>query len=155
MRPVNKYQAPLKQTEVAFRTGVYYYSDYEEETLYDKQNEWLMSQRLSISLEMVEPWSDADISLSGSHYFYDATKYRLELYSNLSLRVTEGLSFNMWGRASRIHDQLSLPKGELSNNDVLLHRTELATSYSYSISCGLSYSFGSIYNNIVNPRFGY
>ena len=30
---------------------------------------------------------------------------------------------------------------------------ELATDYSYDLGFGISYSFGSIFNNVVNPRF--
>ena len=35
-----------------------------------------------------------------------------------------------------------------------LRRKAQATSYNYSISVGLRYTFGSIYSNVVNPRFG-
>ncbi|NOZ55257.1 MAG: hypothetical protein GXO73_00510, partial [Calditrichaeota bacterium] len=55
---------------------------------------------------------------------------------------------------SRIHDQLSLPKKGASREEVLLRRRMLATTYSYFVSFGVSYTFGSIYTNIVNPRFG-
>jgi hypothetical protein len=41
-----------------------------------------------------------------------------------------------------------------SLEDVLLMRKQLATSYEYYFSIGLSYTFGSIYSNVVNPRFG-
>ena len=30
----------------------------------------------------------------------------------------------------------------------------LATNYNYRFSVGVSYTFGSIYSSIVNPRFG-
>lgn len=53
-----------------------------------------------------------------------------------------------------IHDQLSLPKGTATLEQVLLRRTMLETNYSYYFSIGLSYAFGSIYSNVVNPRFG-
>ena len=53
-----------------------------------------------------------------------------------------------------IHDQLSLIKGEATLEQVLLRRTMLETNYSYYFSFGLSYTFGSIYSNVVNPRFG-
>ncbi|MFH1686770.1 MAG: hypothetical protein ABIE70_04525 [bacterium] len=45
-------------------------------------------------------------------------------------------------------------KGEASDEDVLLRRHELATSYDYYMSVGISYTFGSIYNDVVNARFG-
>ncbi len=38
--------------------------------------------------------------------------------------------------------------------DILLQKKMLATNYNYRLSVGVSYTFGSIYSNIVNPRFG-
>jgi hypothetical protein len=60
----------------------------------------------------------------------------------------------MHGGLSVIHDQLSLPKGEVEIEDLLLRRRQLETQYSYWFMVGFEYAFGSIYNNIVNPRFG-
>jgi hypothetical protein len=56
--------------------------------------------------------------------------------------------------AYMIHDQISLKKGQASLESVLLRRTMLETNYQYYFSIGLSYTFGSIYSNVVNPRFG-
>ncbi|MEA2104866.1 MAG: hypothetical protein U9P79_09545 [Candidatus Cloacimonadota bacterium] len=55
---------------------------------------------------------------------------------------------------SRVHDQISLPAGDVTPEELLLKQRELETQYTYWGSIGLTYSFGSIYNNIVNPRFG-
>jgi len=49
---------------------------------------------------------------------------------------------------------LSLVKGGASREEILLKRKELATQFRYFTYFGLSYTFGSIYNNVVNPRFG-
>jgi hypothetical protein len=46
-----------------------------------------------------------------------------------------------------------LPRRDASLEDVLLQRRRLATSYRGSGSVGLSYSFGSMFTNVVNPRF--
>jgi len=58
------------------------------------------------------------------------------------------------GGGSRIHDQLGLPKRGATEEEVLLHRREIATQYSFHAGFGLNYTFGSIYSNVVNPRFG-
>lgn len=58
------------------------------------------------------------------------------------------------GGASLIHDQLNLVKQDLTTDEILLQRKELATQYQFFTSFGFSYTFGSIYNNVVNPRFG-
>ncbi len=36
----------------------------------------------------------------------------------------------------------------------LLRQRQLLTGYQYFFNFGFGYSFGSIFNNIVNPRFG-
>ena len=51
-----------------------------------------------------------------------------------------------------IHDQVSLRKGDASIEDILLNRKEVSTTYGYETSVGITYRFGSIYNNVVNPR---
>jgi len=72
----------------------------------------------------------------------------------MSLRIVKGLSFNISTGVSVIHDQLNLVKGEATPEQVLTRQKELVTQYSYYTSFGFSYTFGSIYNNVVNPRFG-
>jgi len=129
-------------------------TDYSEETIYNKTSETLFSQSLSLTLSMKEKWGSASVELEGSHYFHDATKNRISIYGSVNLRIIKGLNFNVDGYYSMIHDQLSLPKGSATLEEVLLRRTLLETNYSYFISIGLSYTFGSIYSNVVNPRFG-
>lgn len=130
------------------------YIDYEEETIYDKQNEWLASHENSVSLELVQPWGSVNGSFTGKYFLHDISRHRLDLWGNLSLRVAEGFSFFVDGNVARVRDQLSLPKGSASDEEVLLQRKELATNYRYGSSFGVRYTFGSRYNNIVNPRFG-
>ena len=60
----------------------------------------------------------------------------------------------MEGRYPAIHDQINLRKGTATLDELLLRRRELASNFSYSFQVGLSYSFGSIFSNVVNPRFG-
>ena len=59
----------------------------------------------------------------------------------------------MFGDYSRIRDQINLRKGSASPEEVLLRQRQLATGFSYFFGFGVSYRFGSIYNNVVNPRF--
>ncbi len=147
------HESNRRELRLGYNLGVSY-NDYIEETIYGKTTEWLTAQSIGLTLELVQPWGSIYSSFSESGYFHDFGKNRLELYSSLSLRIIEGLSLDLSGSASRIHDQLSLRRGEASDEEVLLRRNELKTSYEYWGSLGLSYSFGSIFNNVVNPRFG-
>lgn len=130
------------------------YNVYNDTTIYNKAEEKLYGQSMAIALALIQPWGSINTSIEGSHYFHDISLNRLSLFSNLNFRLFKGLSLNMYGRINLIHDQINLPKAGASDEDVLLMQKQLATQYSYWGSIGLSYTFGSIYNNIVNPRFG-
>ena len=69
------------------------------------------------------------------------------------MRLFKGFSFNVFAEYTKIKDQISLRKGGASTEEVLLRLRQLATDYRYYYGLGVSYSFGSIYDNIVNPRF--
>ena len=127
---------------------------YREETIYQQTHENLWKESLSVTFEVEQKWGEASASIQGSHYFHDFSKNRIELWGGLSLRLVKGLRFNIDGGYSRIHDQLSLARGEASLEETLLRLTELETTYSYSISVGLSFTFGSVHSKVVNPRFG-
>lgn len=146
-------ESTRRQLRVLYRVAISYYN-YREETIYNKFEEALLSETLSITFEQKEPWGNVSARLEGSHFFHDFSKNKLVLSGNLSLRLFKGFSLNVNGRYSSIKDQLSLPKEGASIEDVLLRIRELATDYSYSLSLGFSYSFGSIFSNVVNPRFG-
>ena len=109
---------------------------------------------MSATLELKRPWGTISTTLEGSHYFHDIKKNRVSLDGQISLRVFKGMNFNISGGGARIHDQLSLPKGGATIEEVLLQRRQLETSYNYFFSVGLSYTFGSILSKVVNPRFG-
>ncbi len=127
---------------------------YKEETVYDKMSDTLWNQELSVTLDLREKWGSISTTLVGSHYFHDLSLYRLTLFNILNLRLFKGLNFFAFGGGSRIHDQVNLVKGDLTLDEILLRRKQLKTSYDYFFSVGLSFTFGSIYTNVVNPRFG-
>lgn len=127
---------------------------YREETIYFKTSENLWGQSLMATLELKEPWGSWEASIRGSHYFHDFSKNRVRLSSRLYMRLFKGLGISLNGFYDRVRDQLSLRRGQASLEEVLLRRTQLETSYEYSLSLTINYSFGSIFSNVVNPRFG-
>ncbi len=146
-------EATRRQFRFLYRFG-FNTINYREETIYNKMSENLWSQSLSATFDIKEKWGSISTTLSGSHYFHDFSKNRIDIFSILNIRIIKGLSFFAFGFGSSVHDQLSLAKGEASLEDVLLRIKQLETSYNYFISVGLSFTFGSIFTNVVNPRFG-
>jgi hypothetical protein len=127
---------------------------YRKETIYLKTRENLWQESLSVTLELVQKWGTISTSLEGANYLHDFSKNRLDLWGEISLRLFQGFNFNLHGGYSKIHDQLSLPREGASYEDVLLRRKQLATTFDYFFSVGLSYTFGSLKSKVVNPRFG-
>lgn len=146
-------ESTRRQLRFLYRVG-FLNVRYREETIYEKTSENLWKESLSITLDLKEKWGSISTTLSGSHYFHDFSKNHITLFNILNLRLFKGLSIFAFGGGSRIHDQLFLVKGEASLEEVLLRRRQLETSYDYFFSIGLSFTFGSIYTNVVNPRFG-
>jgi hypothetical protein len=142
-----------RQLRVLYRIG-YNYSQYIEETVYDTKIDKLWSEILTITLSLSEPWGSAEVSVEGSNYFKKFSYNRMRISSSLSLRIWKGLALTIDGRYAAVHDQLSLRKEEATLEELLLRRKELATEYNYSLAVGFSYTFGSVYSNVVNPRFG-
>jgi hypothetical protein len=89
-----------------------------------------------------------------SQYLHDLSKYRLETNGEVSLRIARGLSVSAELRASRIRDQISLPRRGATPEEILLRLRQLQSGYEYDFGIGVTYTFGSIFSAIVNPRFG-
>jgi len=126
---------------------------YLEETIYDKIRESMFRQSLSCTLELMQPWGNASASIRGSHVLHDLSINRLEVNASLSLRLFKGLSFWISGGYAAIHDQIALAKAGATFDQILLVRKDQATTFSYGFNVGLSYTFGSMFSNVVNPRF--
>ena len=137
---------------VAYTAGIRS-SRYIEETIYDRLSETRPVHALRANTEFTQPWGRIRGELEGSQYLSAPEKYRLNFGTDVSLRITRGLSFDLEVNAESIHDQLYLPKGDATLEEILLRRRQLATTYEISTRIGLSYTFGSIYNNVINPRF--
>jgi hypothetical protein len=146
-------QSTRRQLRFLYKIGVKA-ARYEEETIYDRMRETRLAESLSSTFEVKEKWGSINTTLEASHYFHDLRKYRLGLLTVIQLKLFKGFSFYAVGSGSRIHDQLSLPKAGASLDEVLLRRRQMATNYSYFLSVGIGYTFGSIFTNVVNPRFG-
>lgn len=135
-----------------FLVSTSYYS-YDEVTIYNEKSEYLVRPQIRSRLEFTQPWGEIQGRLNLSSFMHDLNKNRVDMRLEIDFRVFRGLNLSLSGRYSLINDQLSIPKGDISDAEQLLNLRQQLTSYSYGGSIGIEYSFGSIYNNVVNPRF--
>ncbi len=126
---------------------------YDDTTVYFKTRETLPYESLTANLSQKQKWGSLSFEVNGTHYLNDLGKSRLVFYPEADVRLIKGLSLNLFGNYTVLHDQLYLPKGDLTREEVLLRQSQAATSYTAFLYLGISYTFGSVLNNVVNPRF--
>jgi hypothetical protein len=126
---------------------------YYDTTIYNKSSEMLFRHSLNISAQFVQKWGSIWLNTSYSNYLHDFSLNRLNFNARTNLRIAKGLELSLYSSYSIIHDQISLPKGEATPEELLLQQRELKTTYNLYFYGGLTYTFGNLYNNVVNPRF--
>ncbi len=127
---------------------------YNDTTIYNKIDEMVFDQTLNIAAEFVQKWGRIWVNTSYTSFFHDLSLNKISFNTSLSLRIVKGLEFVVYAGYSIIHNQITLPKGDATQEELLLQQRELKTEYSYWGNAGITYTFGDIYNNVVNPRFG-
>jgi hypothetical protein len=147
-------EATRRQLRFLYSVGLQY-NNYIDSTIYNQVEETLFKQELNIAFQIQEKWGSVNLALLGAAYFNDLSKNRLELMTSLNLRIFKGLILQISGGIAYLNDQINLKKGGISDADRLLQLRELSTQYRIEGGIGLTYTFGSIYNNVVNPRFGF
>ena len=140
-----------REMVINYRIG-YGYRNYIEKTIYDKLREDVYVHFIGFETRFRQPWGEINTNLSGKSFLQDPDKYSLRLDSWFSIRVFEGLSVRLGGELELIRDQLSLPMRNVSIEDLLLQQKEIATDFFTEFRIGLSYTFGSAYNNYLNSR---
>jgi hypothetical protein len=129
------------------------YLDYADSTIYLKVKELLVQQGIGATASFTKPWGTLSFGVQFENYLSDFDKNNLFIGGGFSWNVTKGLRFGIGGNFQFIHDQISIPKGDVSIEDLLTERRLIGTTYSYFFGTGISYTFGSIYNSQVNPTF--
>jgi hypothetical protein len=144
-------ESTRRQITALYSIGVAAFN-YEELTIFDQMSEVMGEQRFEISADFEQPWGSINGSVEWSNFLNDFSKHRLELSSRLDIRIFRGLSLDLRGSVARVKDQIYLPREDISDEDILLERKQLGTDFEFNTHFGLSFTFGSIFNNVVNPR---
>ena len=144
-------EAERRKFTLVYRLGLAAWR-YHEITLYDKLREQLWFQAVELDLQMTQPWGEVDFEVKANQYPQKKDMYSIQLDIELSLRLSSSWSFVLETTFESIHDQIYLPKGDATIDEILLKRRQLATTYNLATVFSLRFTFGSIYNNIINRR---
>lgn len=160
LRPAIEYnffkysESSKKQLTISYRNGVVY-NKYIERSIFAKDKEYLWEHELSLGGSVNQKWGRISGEAAFEQFLHDTSLNALTFYIGTNLRLFKGFSLNMNGNYSITRNQVELPVGNISLEELLLQQQQLKSGYNYFFSIGLSYSFGSIYNTIVNPRFNF
>jgi hypothetical protein len=128
--------------------------DYAEPTIFGRTTQTLLQESLTTQLSLVQPWGRWSTSVTGAHYLHDLERYSVTVFGNANVRLFRGFSVFVTANYQWVRDQLYLSAAGATSEQVLLRQRQLETSYRYFYNFGIEYRFGSIFNNVVNPRFG-
>ncbi|WP_034060704.1 TonB-dependent receptor [Lacinutrix jangbogonensis] len=143
-----------KQLILSYRNGIRY-NDYIERSVFDEVNELLWQHSVLLGGSVRQEWGNINGEASFNQFLHDITLNSLGFYLGANIRVFKGFNFNVGGNYRITRNQVNLPAGDVSLEELLLQQQQLQSGYNYRVNVGFSYQFGSIYNSIVNPRFNF
>lgn len=144
-------ESTRRQFTFLYKIGVAYIN-YEETTIFGRDEETRPISSIGAGYSVRQQWGSAGLSVEGSAFLHDLSKHRIDIYADLRFRIVRGLDFNMFANFSRIKDQIHLSAAGISEAEILTRQKQLGTDFRYFGNFTISYTFGSIFNNVVNPR---
>ena len=147
-------QATSRQVAISYGVGPRYFR-WNDTTIFGRLSEWRMQQELVVGSDVRQSWGSVNVSVRYASYIPEVKKWNLSTNGSVSLNLVKGLSLNVGGGASLIRDQIFLAASGQSPEQILTQQRALASNYSVFVFTGFSYSFGSIYTNVVNPRLDF
>ncbi|MCC7055052.1 MAG: hypothetical protein IT355_17395 [Gemmatimonadaceae bacterium] len=147
-------QATSRQVAISYGVGPRYFR-WKDSTIFGRLSEWRMQQELVVGSDVRQSWGSVNVSVRYASYLPELRKWNLGTNGSVNLNLVKGLSLNLGGGASLIRDQIFLAAEGQTPEQILTQQRALASNYNVFVFTGLSYSFGSIYNNVVNPRLDF
>jgi hypothetical protein len=131
------------------------HNDYTDTTVYLKTSENFASHIFEFTYDNYQTWGSFSFSISGNQILDkdDMQKYNIWISNNIEWNIAKGLSLDYWGYINFDRSQIHLPLDGATYEEIILRQKELESNYFYYMNFGISYTFGSMKNNVVNPRF--
>ena len=144
-------EATRRSIAIAYKID-YSYNDYIQKTIFDETEEFLWGHSLVLSADFQQPWGSIRARMTGKQYFHDFSSNRLEMYTQLNLRLFKGFALTVAVEFDYINDLVEIPMGEMSTEEILLEQRRRSTNYQLDGHIGFTYTFGSKFSAAYNPR---
>lgn len=158
------YKEAVKKSITLFYQAGISYNKYIDSSYYNNPDNVQFSQSLSLNVAFTQKWGNLNFSSSWSNLFgsfhLDSAKVNgtkintFSLGGYLEVRIVKGLSFYISTDVNFTKGIYpNIPRKNFSNVDILTNTRQYPTQKGLYANFGINYRFGSIYNNVVNPRF--
>jgi len=137
---------------ISYGAGVQY-NNYKDTTIYYKTEETLLMQNASVISSFTKPWGSINVGAFYNSYLNDLTKFALSFSGSVNWNIFKGFKFAVGGSYDITRNLIQLSKEGATRDEVLLQQKQLNSQYSYFFGIGVSYQFGSKFNNFINPAF--
>lgn len=123
----------------------------------NREDGWMREARLYHALSLIvdvnQPWGGVQWIGQVNQFIDEPRLYRVSTGVTLSLRLMEGLAINLEGNAALVDDMINLRARQVTDLELLLGTVQQPTDHTLEGGFGITYTFGSGHNTIVNPRF--
>lgn len=145
-------ESTKRQFRFNYKVG-FQHVDYVNLTYRDQMSDMFLSQSFSARYRLVKNWGNVGIGMGLRHLYDQEHFFNVNFSPSISWNIFKGFNFNVQGNYSIVRDQFFLKMDDVSSEEVLTGQIQLKSAYNFFVFMGISYSFGSIYNNVVNVRF--
>lgn len=142
-----------RQLRLAYQAGAWY-SRYFERSVLGRLEDIRPYHALSLIVDLNQAWGSVQAVLQANEFIDAPKRWRLAAGLTFTLALVAGLALQFEGEVAWIHDQINLRRRELTDREIFLETRELEKTVSLTAEFGFSYTFGSVHDTIVNPRFG-
>ena len=158
------YKDAVKKSITLFYRAGPTFNKYIDSSYYDSPEHWLFQQSLSFNVGFVQKWGNFNMNASWDNFLnsftYDNTEIKgknintFRIGGEIEIRIVKGLSVNLSSYANFTKGVYpNIPRKFFSRDDLLTNTRQYPTQKGLFTDFGINYRFGSIYNNVVNPRF--
>lgn len=159
-----KYKDAVKKSITLFYSVGPSYNNYIDSGYYDSPKHLLFQQSLALNIGFLQKWGNFNMEASYRNFLnsftLDSAKIKGRSINTFSVggyievRIVKGLSLNVSSYTNFTKGIYpNIPRKFFSRDDLLTNTRQYPTEKSLYTYFGINYRFGSIYNNVVNPRF--
>ncbi len=140
------------------------YKNYIDTSYYGAVSQWTTKQDLSVNVGFIQKWGNINAYVSYENFLNSfalnnktvkgSDINNLSFGGNMEFRILKGLSVELSSRANFTKGIYpNIARKSFSRDALLTNSQQYPTQRGLNVNMGINYRFGSIYNNVVNPRF--